>query len=212
MRDKGADDMRFKMSEKKAHEIAVILQGICWLMTLFAMTVAVLVLLGRVEVSLTTPAGHYEGVLLLEKDHNVTSRFLFTQISDQKVFLQTEGTVGFVTWLAISLIGIVRVFPMGFCFFLLTGFFKNISEGKVFVAPNANILLNSAGALIIASLITPILNAFVFPLLINHFTANRLTISVSPNFTGLFFGAVLLVMAYVFHYGIYLQDEADHTL
>lgn len=204
--------MRFMVSAKNAHRIAVILQSICWLMAFFAMAVVVLVLLGRVEITLSTPTGRYEGALLLENDHNVTSRFLFTKISDQRVFLQTDGTVGFITWLTISLVGIVRVFPLGFCFFLLTGFFKNISEGKVFEKNNANILMNSGFVLIVASLVTPILNVFVFPALNNHLTANRLSLSVSGNFTELFFGAVLLVMAYVFHYGIYLQDEADHTL
>ena len=114
--------MRFMLSEKNARRTAVLLQRICYLIAFLAIISIVLVLLGRMELNLTTPEGHYEHVLLLEKDHNATSRFLSVSLSGQDLFLNTEGSVGFITWMLISLIGIVKVFPIGFSFFLLAKF------------------------------------------------------------------------------------------
>jgi hypothetical protein len=204
--------MQYLISEKHAHRMAVILRSVCFLITIFSVLVITLVLLGRVELSMATPDGVYDRALLLEKDHSVTSRFLFTKLSSQTVFLRMHGNVGFVSWLFISLMGIFRVLPLGLCFFFLSRFFRNISEGRVFFAPNANLLLRCGVLLITSFFLVPIFNGFILPYLHNRFSPNRLTLSVSPDFTALFIGIVLLVMAYVFHYGIYLQDEADHTL
>lgn len=204
--------MRFLISEKNAGIIANFLRILCILMTSIAVIFILLVLLGRVELNIITPTEHFDHALLFEKDHNATSRFLFAKISNQTMFLSTDGTIGFITWLGISLIGITNAFPMGFCFFQLSKFFKNISEARVFITHNAKLLLTSACVLIIASLAAPILNAFVYPMLINQFTSNTLSLSITWKITGLLIGAILLVMSYVFYYGIYLQDEADHTL
>jgi hypothetical protein len=203
---KVVDDVQYLISEKHAHRLALILRSVCFLIAVLAVLVIVLVLLGRVELSMTTPDGHFDRALLLEKDHSVTSRFLFTKLSNQTVFLTTHGSVGFVSWLFISLMGIVRVLPMGLSFFLLSRFFRSISAGKVFIAPNAGLLLRCGVLLIVSFFLVPLLNGLVFPYLHNRFSANRLILSVSPDFNSLFIGIVLLVMAYVFSYGIYLQD------
>lgn len=208
--------MRKLVSEKNAHWIAAFLQVICYFMVFFAVVSIVLILLGRVELSLTTPSGHYDNALFLEKDHSVTSRILLASLVNQNIFLNTvnsNGSVDFITWLGISLIGIIKVLPFGFCFFLFSKFFANISNGKVFVTRNANIMRTSGLVLIAASLLTRTLTDSLIPSMVNQLSANHLIVSsASADFTGLLLGAGLLVMAYVFHYGIYLQDEADHTL
>lgn len=203
------------LSAKRAHHIAVVLQSVCYLMTFLALLTIVLVLLGRVEVNLTTPAGHYQNALLLEKDHEATTRFLIASLSNQQVYLNmigTDGSVDIATWLGIALIGTLRVLPIGLCFFWMSRFFGNLSQGRVFIASNADILLYSGGLLVAGGLLVPFLNGLVLPWVINQFSANVLSISANLDMSSLFIGAGLLVMAYVFHYGIYLQDEADHTL
>lgn len=205
--------MRFLESERNAQSIAILLQGICYFVTAVALAGAVLVVLGRVEMDITTPSGHYDRALLVEQDREATARFLFTRISEQDVYLtlKTE-TAGFFTRLCVALMGLVQAVPAGFCFFFLAGLFRNIAEGRVFVARNAAIFFRSGLILVIASLAGPVLEGLVLPWLINRFTEDRILLSLSVNYTALFFGFVLLVAAYVFHYGIYLQDEVDHTV
>lgn len=200
------------MSEKNARRVAVILQTVCCLAVILALMVAVLVLLGRVELRLSTPQGYFNNALLIEKDHAATSRALIVKLSGHSLFLHIQEKLDFITWLGIALIGITRVFPMGYCFFVLAGFFKNIAAGEVFVLKNARILLRAGMVLIISSLLIPLLNGFVFLGLINALSANNLSIAINSGLSDLFFGGILLVMSYVFHYGIYLQDEADHTV
>lgn len=204
--------MHFTMSDKNARRIAILLQSICFLMTFLVLAVMILVLLGRVEINISSPSGYYERALLLEKDHTVTSRIFLADISDQEVYLHLKENVDFITWLSIALIGITRVLPLGLCFFMLAKFFRNISEGKVFEIANAKVLLKSGTVLMIAFFAVPILCKWAFPQLIRIFSENELQLSFSYNFSYLFFGTILLVMAYVFRYGIYLQDEVDHTL
>lgn len=207
--------MRALVSEKNAHAIAVLLQYICYVWAFFAAAVMLLILLGRVQLNMTTPTGHYDNALLVEQDHSAASRSLYTPISNQPVFLiihNADGAVSFATWLGIVLIGAVRVLPLGYCALRFSAFFKNIAANKVFITHNANILLGGGIVLLASALAAPVINGLLFPLLIRLLTSDQLIIPVSVNEGPLFFGAALLIMAYVFHYGIYLQDEADHTL
>jgi hypothetical protein len=203
--------MKFWMTEKRAHNIAVLLQAICVIMLLLAAFTVVLMVLGRIQVSLTTPEGHFERALLAEKDHSVRSRALYYNPVED-ITLQTDSAISPLARIILPLMGLLRVFPFGFVFFQMSRFFANLAVGEVFVRPNAQLLLQSGAVMVIFSVITPILNAFVLPALLDVFTDNELWVAAQANFTSPFFGAVLLVAAYVFHYGIYLQDEADHTI
>ena len=208
--------MNLMRNEKNAHKIAVVLQWICAFMAFLAVIIGVMALLGRLEITfLTTPEGYQGHGLMFEKDHSATTRFFTVRLNNPKINLNTAGSggeIGFITWLAISLIGIAKVFPMGFAFYLMSKFFKNISETKVFVTENAKLLLKSGTVMALSCFAVPILSTFVLPAMVNNLTANVLRASTSPNMTEIFYGAILIVMAYVFHYGIYLQEEVDYTL
>lgn len=202
-------------SEKRASMLAEILKGICILMTFLALLTTVMVLMGRMQIHLYTPETFYNDALLLEKNHEATSRFMFVNLSHLEVHLHTAnsgGKIDIVTYLCTVLMGVATVVPMGYAFFKMSRFFGNIAKGSVFSASNASLLLNGGLVLLAGSLLAPLLSLLVLSPIANKLTSNVISISASFNLTALFAGAILLVMAYVFHYGIYLQDEADHTL
>lgn len=203
------------MNKKRASKLAEMLQGICFFMTGLAILTVVFILIGRMEVRLTTPEGHYADALLLEKDHSVESRFMFANLSDLDIYLNTrftDGHLDVVTIVGIMIMALATVVPLGYGFYLIGRFFGNVSKGNVFVPSNASLLMRCGGVLVVAALIAPLLNGFAIPAFINLMSANDISVNASINFLALFGGAILLVMAYVFHYGIYLQNEADHTL
>lgn len=203
------------ISEKHANKIAIVLQVICGLLALLAVVTIVLALLGRVQMVISAPGGVYERALLLESDHTVSSRAMFTTFKHTQIRLNTVnsgGVVGFVTWLGVALISVGNILPAGLCWLLMNGFFKNIAQGKVFVEDNAKILQRSGQVLGICAIVVPLLNSYVFPWMVNTFSSNQLYIGQNVDVTALLVAAIFVVMAYVFSYGIYLQDEADHTL
>lgn len=203
------------ISEKHANKIAIVLQVICGLLALLAVVTIVLALLGRVQMVISAPGGVYERALLLESDHTVSSRAMFTTFKNTQMRLNTinsGGVVDFVTWFGVALISVGNILPAGLCWLLMNGFFKNIAQGKVFMEDNAKILQRSGQVLGISALVVPLLNGYGFPWMVNTFSSNQLYIGQNIDVTALLVAAILLVMAYVFSYGIYLQDEADHTL
>ncbi|MHA7966799.1 DUF2975 domain-containing protein [Paenibacillus sp. CAU 1782] len=203
------------MNRKRASKLAQLLQGLCYFLVGLAVLSVVLILIGRMEVNMTIPEGHYTNALLLEKDHSVESRAFLVDLSylDLHVDMRPAGgKTELITILGIMIMGLVTVAPHGYSFYLIARFFGNVSNGHVFVPVNATLLLRCGAVLVAAALIAPILNGFAMPAIINLVTDNHISANASIDFIALIGGAIALVMAYVFHYGIYLQNEADHTL
>ena len=200
---------------KRANTLAQVLQGICYLLVALAVMTMTLVAIGRMQVDMMTPLGYFDHALLIEKDHATNSRFLFASLSDLSIQVNTinaDGNVHWLTWLGVAGMGFLTVAPIGYCFYLMARFFGHISRDKVFDAANAKLLLRGGIVLVAAAIAVPLLNGYLLPALINAFTANVISTAVSMNVTSLFVGLVLLVMAYVFNHGLYLQREADYTL
>lgn len=200
------------LEKRYAHGFAKALQVLCYLLLVFMLVSAVLMLLGRMQVDLVTPQGRYENAILLEKDHATTTRLMTMRLSEAKLHLEIETGVGFITWLGVALIGLLRILPLAWCFLLFARFFRNIQEDRVFVPENANLLLRSGIIWLYGVLIWPLLAAFLIPAVVNALSANTLSVSATLNVSGLFVGTILLVSAYIMRYGISLQDEVDHTI
>jgi hypothetical protein len=204
--------MRYKISEKTAHSITGFFQGICFLIMVITVAEIIMLLLGRVQLTIITPDATYNSTLLFEKDHNTITLGLYTHIANiTDVSLETNGNIGFLTWLGIVLMGIGTTLPTRVCAFLWFRLFGNISKDKIFVAQNADILQTSGAILILFSIVSPILNRIVFPAMINNLTENRIYFAASFNYdynatNKLLFGSVLLIMEYVFHYGASTYD------
>lgn len=199
------------LTDRNARRLTTSLRVICMLTFGFLCAFALLIVLGRVEVNLVLPSGTFERAPLLARDSEA-SRFLYAALGGHHIRVEAWHPVDWATRLGITLIGLLHVAPLAYCFYTLTRFFTNIGVRQVFTSANGNLLLRCGSVLALTALVFPLLSAYAIPPLINLLSANRLSIGITFDFSRLFFGIVLLVAAYIFHYGLYLQEEADATL
>lgn len=199
------------LTDRNARRLTTSLRVICMLTFIFLCAFALLIVLGRVEVNLVLPTGTFERAPLLGRDSEA-SRFLYAAIGGHHIRVNAIHPVDWATRLGIALIGLLHVTPPTYCFFTLTRFFANMGARRVFTSANANLLLRCGCMLTPTALVFPLLSAYAIPPLVNLLSANQISVGVTFDFSRLFFGIVLLVAAYVFHYGLYLQEEADATL
>lgn len=95
---------------------------------------------------------------------------------------------------------------------LLAGILQTVKDMRPFVKENAD-RITAIGAIVLAgSIIAPLVQAAVTYAAIMVYGIPNLNINISPDLTIVFVGLLLLVLAGVFRYGSYLQDEVDTTL
>jgi hypothetical protein len=200
-----------QLTDRNARRLITCLRVLCMLTFIFLCVFALLIVLGRVEVNLVLPTGTFERAPLLGRDSEA-SRFLYATIGGHHIRVEALHPVDWATRLGIALIGLLHMAPIAYCFYTLTRFFTNIGARQVFTSVNANLLMRCGCVLVPTALVFPLLSAYVIPPLVNLLSANQLSVGITFDFSRLFFGIVLIVAAYIFHYGLYLQEEADATL
>lgn len=89
---------------------------------------------------------------------------------------------------------------------------SNVKQKEPFSINNVNYLKYMAYAFLISSLVLPIVNGWLFTTAVNTFEIYEATINFSLNMQSLFMGILVLILAYVFDYGSYLQEEHDMTV
>ncbi len=106
----------------------------------------------------------------------------------------------------------VHVLPLAFAFWLLSRIFSNIQQGQIFTEQNASYLLGYGLLQIFAAVFVPVIKGLIC-WLVNLVSDGQLSVSTGQAmFKTLVPGIGFLVAAYIIHYGVYLQDEVDHTL
>ena len=106
----------------------------------------------------------------------------------------------------------INVIPVIIGFWFLSQVFRNVSKGRIFTEQNAHYLLYYGLIQIAVAVLVPFIKLFV------AYLANLLAVSQIHIATGqdlpnqLFPNIAFIVAAYIIHYGVHLQDEADHTL
>ncbi len=89
---------------------------------------------------------------------------------------------------------------------------KTVVEDKPFEKGNSKNLTIISLVLIAASFILPIFEGRVFSTAIKTLQIGNINIGYSMNWTLLLTGILILILAGVFQYGNYLQEEVDSTL
>jgi hypothetical protein len=89
---------------------------------------------------------------------------------------------------------------------------KTVVEDKPFEKGNSKNLTIISLVLIAASFILPIFEGRVFSAAIKTLQVGNISIGYSMNWTLLLTGILILILAGVFQYGNYLQEEVDSTL
>lgn len=95
---------------------------------------------------------------------------------------------------------------------LLAGILKRVKEGHPFAQENAAKITAIAVITLAGSLVVNLIQAAMAFAGIMVFDIPNISVNISPNLGMIFMGLLLLILAGIFKYGSYLQDEVDATL
>ena len=89
---------------------------------------------------------------------------------------------------------------------------KNVREKNPFSEDNANFLKTMGIAFLISAVVLPMLNSWLLMTTVNLFDIYEASVNFSLNLQAVFMGLLILILAYIFNYGAYLQEEHDMTV
>ena len=118
-----------------------------------------------------------------------------------KPFLQA-----FFSWIAVAALMVSVIL------FEVKRVLKSVIQNNPFKIGNSKNLTVIAAVLIIGSFIVPFLEGRVVSEIIRALQISNINFSYSLDGTLLFTGIIILILAGVFQYGNYLQEEVDSTL
>lgn len=95
---------------------------------------------------------------------------------------------------------------------LLRNLLKNTRETTPFISENVVLLKTMGFAFLVASVILPLVNAWLVTDVVNLLNLYQASVNLSLNLQMIFMGLIVLVLTYVFNYGAYLQEEHDSTI
>jgi len=202
------------MNERSAKTAARFMTAICYLLMLLFTAGLVLSFIGRQTFVLHTRTGTYDSAIYSEADHNWTSRGPTVSLKDQVRVLayDNDDNVDLITQVGLSAMYAVNVIPLIVCFWFLSRVFDNINKGFIFTDKNAVYLLYYGLIQIAVAAVVPFIKMLIV-FLANQFTRSQIHIQTGQNLiSDLVPNIAFIVAAYIIHYGVHLQDEADHTL
>jgi hypothetical protein len=139
-------------------------------------------------------------------------------VSINNILYELSGDTlsGIVNVKTILLVGAgVAFINLGFVQYIILTVRKlvtNIKDDQPFDQQNTILLKNLAIGFLIASVVLSILNSVFFTVVMNQLEIAEMNVNYTINTTYLFMGILIFILAYVFDYGSYLQEEYDHTI
>lgn len=205
--------IRKLLNESFAKSAAQFMRFICYFMVFFFAVGLILSFMGRQSFFLHDETGVYEGAIYAESNHNRASRgFTVNTTDDIHVWTNDEGEIDLATHIGLSVMYALQIVPLIFAYWFLSRVFANIHKGQIFTEQNALYLLYYGLLQFVVALFVPFLKLLICNLT-NLLSNSRMSISTGHDvMTTLFPSIAFIVAAYIIHYGIHLQDEADHTL
>ena len=196
-----------------ARPAAQFMRYVCYFVIFFHVLCLVLSLMGRQTFALHTSQGTYDWAIYAEEDHDPTSRVFTVSVNDDIfVWANEEDQIELTTHLALSLMFALGAVPLIFAYWFLSRVFSNISRGQIFTEQNARCLLDYGLMQMIVALPGPLLKQLVC-FLANQIADSRISLHTGTEVLNTLIPSIaFLVAAYIIRYGIYLQDEVDHTL
>ena len=201
------------INEPYAKSAAHFMKYICYIMMLFFVAGLVLSFIGRQTFILHTSTGTYDSAIYSEENHNWTSRGLTVSMNDEVRVIAYDGEkIDLITQIGLSTMYAVNVIPLIICFWFLSRVFNNVSKGRIFTDQNASYLLYYGLMQMAVAALVPFIKLFI-SYLASQFSSNEISTATGQNLlNNLIPNIAFIVAAYIIHYGVHLQDEADHTL
>lgn len=175
--------------------------------------IAIFVLLGILTLGFITtlfiPSGLYDFDLANLEQMSV-------QVFGLDYDLTALGLTGVVNIKRVVIAGIFALLiNLGFYQFvqvLLKKVMSNIRNQHPFNPTNVTYLKYMGIGFLVASLLLPIFNSVFFVQVMNTLDLFDVDVNASLNFQSLYMGVIILILAYIFDYGSYLQEEHDMTV
>ena len=204
------------ISEPWGRSAAGVMEYVCYFLLLMFTAGLVLSLIGRQTFVLHTGEVTYPIAIYAEKSHEWSSRGpTASMIDDIHVYTLSSGgnKIDILTQVGLSAMYAFNVIPLIICFWLLSRVFRNISKGSIFTDKNALYLLYYGLIQIALAIFVPLIKTLICRL-VNLYTTSPIRINNTGQnaIQNVFINVAFIVAAYIIHYGVHLQDEADHTL
>lgn len=200
------------INEPFAKSAARFMMYICYILILISIIGLVLSFMGRQTFILYTETGMYDSAIYAEESHDWTSRGPTISLNNEIRVRADDGEIDLITQIGISTMYAIVSIPLIISFWFLSRMFYNISEGKIFIARNASYLLYYGFIKILMVILVPFIHLLISHL-VNQFTNNEVSVASGQSFLNeLIPNIAFIVAAYIIHYGVHLQDEADHTI
>ena len=203
------------ISEQWGKSAAGVLEYLCYFLLLIFAAGLVMSFMGRQTFILHTSSGTYYSAIYSEESHEWTSRGPTTSMNGEiRVFAWANGgEIDTITHVGLSAMYAFTMIPLMVCFWLLSRVFRNIGKGLIFTDKNAAYLLYYGLLQIAVAVFVPLIKMLICNIA-NRFAASQIQLSSAGQnaVTSVFINIAFIVAAYIIHYGVHLQDEADHTL
>ena len=199
--------------ERFARPAAKFLKAACYLVICVYAAAALLSLMGRQTFTLHAQTGSYPNAICAEEDHAPASRGMTMHLGDEiHVWTNASDQIDPAVRLGLSAMAVLTLVPLMLAFWFLSRVFLNIQNGRIFTERNACCLLYYGLLQLFAAVPVPFLKLLICRLA-SLAAGGRMDIAAGQDMLGRLFPSIaFLVAAYIIHYGVYLQDEVDHTL
>ncbi len=174
-----------------------------------AIYVLLIIILVGFLVTLFLPADLFDFNLENLKNIDIGTINVLNSISD-------GGLTGIVDAKEIILLLIfmagINLFFFQFIQIQLRKIMNNIRNKSPFNEKNAKFLKVLGIAFLVSSVVLPSIGGWFFMDLVNTLKVYEATFNFSIHFQSVLMGALILILAYIFDYGTYLQEEHDMTV
>lgn len=199
-------------NERFARSAAQLMKFACYFIICFSVLCTVLSFMGRQTFSLHTKTGTFEQAIYAEENHDAHSRSMTVFTGDDiHVWTNDNGQIDLAIQIGLFLIYAVHTVPMIFAYWFLSRVFSNINKGQIFTEKNSSYLLYYGILQFSAAIFVPFIKLLIcWP--VNLVSDDRISIATGQDMFHMLIPSIaFIVAAYIIHYGVHLQDEADHT-
>ena len=200
-------------NERFARPAAQLMKFACYFVICFYVLCTVLSFMGRQTFFLHTKTGTFERAIYAEENHNSHSRSMTVHTSDDiHVWTNDNDRIDPTIQIGLSFMYAINMVPMIFAYWFLSRVFSNINKGEIFTEQNSSYLLYYGLLQFSVAVFVPFIKLLIC-WLINLVSNGRVSISTGQTMFNMLIPSIaFIVAAYIIHYGVHLQDEADHTL
>ena len=200
-------------NERFARHAAQLMKFACYFAICFYVLCTVLSFMGRQSFFLHTKTGTYERAIYAEENHAAHSRSMTVFTGDDiHVWTNDNDQIDLTIHIGLSLMYAVHIVPMIFAYWFLSRVFSNINKGRIFTEKNSSYLLYYGMLQFSVAVFVPFIKLLIC-WLTNLISNGRMSISTGQAMFNMLIPSIaFIVAAYIIHYGVHLQDEADHTL